>query len=154
MPLFDETIPKAERLPKFAHWVSSYFKHGDLLTHNVDNLEYKFPDQTRNSVVSTLAPEELNSMVDYEAPWLADTSLLTKFETPLFDQMCKALFDPVTRSLWPNLGIWVLYCNSSPGVTIHAAWGVEKLAKENKDQPVQFLPIEGAHHLVRNLPSS
>jgi hypothetical protein len=137
------------RVTRFAHWVSSYFAHGDLSTRDVRILQFKDPNEDKKSISATLSLEKLNSLVDYNAPARSDF-LFRAFDTQLFSQTCKVLFDPETRSQWPNLVIWVLYCDSSPGLVVSAAWELEKLAAKN-NEPVQILPINDAHHLVRGV---
>jgi hypothetical protein len=149
VPIFDEEIPQRESFTEFAIWVSSYFTHGDLSTRNVDNLEFKMPDSTKLSMAASLSLDKRNSLVDKSAAVRSDVTFLTALESPLFKQTNKALFDPETRAHWPNLGIWVVSCDSSPGTTIHAAWELEKLAALNKDMHLQFLMINDAHHIVR-----
>jgi hypothetical protein len=152
VPIFDEKIPHDERINAFACWVSSYFAHGDLATHDVTKLAFCSPDPTRKSEVSSLSPEELHSFLDFEPVWRSDVPLVTTSLEPLFfKKTCNALFDPRTRSLWPNLVVWILYCDSSPGLVVHAAFAIEELAKKNTGQPVQFLAIKDAHHAVRRL---
>ncbi|KAF8508156.1 hypothetical protein JB92DRAFT_3145111 [Gautieria morchelliformis] len=145
-PLSDMTLSAEERLLEFVPWVSSYFAHGDLSTRNVDNLEYKVPNPDKKSVSASLSPEERNSLVDTNAAARSDFVFLA-FNTQLSNQVRKVLFDPETRSQWPNLDIWLLYCDSSPGLIIYAAWELEKLAKES-DQPMRISTITDAHHLV------
>ena len=149
-PPVDRKRPQQEVLSEAAQWLSSYFIHGDLSTRDVRNIEFMTPDLSKQSVIGTLPPEELSTLTDYEAVARSDT-LLFMSPTVLFNQMYKALFDPETRSLWPKLDFWLLYCDSSAGMMVHAAWEIEKLAQINKDQPVQILTIEDAHHIVSEL---
>jgi hypothetical protein len=152
-PCFDEEIPQEERFPTFGIWISSYFANGDLSTRNRDNLEFKTPDSSKPSVSASLSLVKRTSLVDENAASRSDMILFhPALRSPLFKQTNKALFDPETRAHLPNLGIWVVSCDSSPGINVQSAWELEKLAAlpVNKDTHLQFLMMDDAHHLVRN----
>ena len=144
-----ETLRQEDRWPPFVHQTSCYYMHGDLSTRNVAHLEFEHPDLNRRSVAASLSPQEISSLTDTEAADRSDIFCLA-YQTVLFNQMYKALFDPEIRSLWPKLDMWLLYCDSSAGTMTYAAWEIEKLMKTNSSYPVQILTLEAAHHLVSN----
>jgi hypothetical protein len=147
-PFVDQTIPPDDRMIGFARWVTRYFKHGELSTQNGANIEYVAPDLARKSDISSLPPDEFHSLLDLGPSWRSDLPLVTLDAPILFKKTFNALFDPSTRSLWPNLKVWLLYCDSSAGVTVHAALELQKLAKENNEQPIHVQGMEDAHHAV------
>lgn len=61
LPLNDEDIPPEERIPAFAKWVSGYYTHGDLSTHDLDQLNYRNPDPSKKTSIENMTPEELFS---------------------------------------------------------------------------------------------
>ena len=154
VPFFDEAIPQDERMPTFSRWVVSYFSHGDLSAHDATTLEFKDIDQKRKSQIAALSDRELSPLVDFGPSYRSDIPLLTLPEPLLYHQTLKALIDTENRGLWPNMGIWVLYCDSSTGVTVHAGFELEKLVKATEGKPVQVQLLEDAHHAVRHRPAS
>ena len=144
------TTQQKDHWTRFAHWVSSYYSHGDLSTRNVDNLEFEVPNINKESIAASLPPEELSALTDHEAASRSEIYFF-KSQNVLFNQTHKVLCDPETRLLWPKLDFWLLYCDSSPGLAIHSAWEIEKLVKANESLPVQVLAVEDAHHLVSGI---
>ena len=145
-PLFDG--PQEQSGTRFAYWVSSYFSHGDLSSHDLENLTYKTPDPSRPASITNMTPAEFESMVDILPASRSELFLLTKFDPLFVQQTSKALFDPVTRALWSRLEVWMLYGDSAPWNVIYPAWEVEARAKAG-NQPVKFRVLKDAHHFVR-----
>jgi len=147
-PLHDGTIPPAERGAAFVKWVSSYFTHGDLSTRDPDILNYRNPSSSREPSVSNMSPEEFNSMVDFAPGERSDSFLSSSFYDDFAQQTQKALFDPTTRALWPNLDVWHVHGDAPSWNPIYAAWEIERQAKAFGEQTVKFSVIKGANHFV------
>ena len=46
-PLLDQSMPAEARTPFFSHWITSYFRHGDLTPHDSKAISYVVPAASR-----------------------------------------------------------------------------------------------------------
>ncbi|KAJ7683526.1 hypothetical protein B0H17DRAFT_941730 [Mycena rosella] len=154
IPHTDPTIAAEARGPAFAKWVSSYFVHGDLATHNLDHLTYSNTDPLKVSTIERLKPEELFAIADFAPAAQYDNIVgLSPFEGPVFKQTNKALFDVTVRGAWSGTKFWNVYGSAEPWNIIYAAWFLEDhpRAADAPDLAIHFKVIDGSNHFVREL---
>lgn len=152
MPHTDPDIPPEVRGPAFVKWVSSYFIHGDLSTHNLDHLTYNNTDPLKPSTIEALEPGVLVSIADLAPADKYDNIIgLPPFQGPVFAQTHKALFDPALRGAWSGTKFWNLYGSAEPWNIIYAAWFLEdkSRAANTPELAINSKIIEGANHFVR-----
>jgi len=149
LPLLDDTIPINERGDIYTDWVSSYFEHRNVASHNDDDLEYRLPKTSKKSTIGQMSQEELVATV-YHGPGVgSEYHLISQFQLTFLQQTQKELFDPDMCDAWSNLKIWLLYGDSASWHMPHAAWKLEEMIKENeKPDRVHFRIIKGANHFV------
>jgi hypothetical protein len=152
VPHTDPDIPSEVRGPAFVKWVSSYFIHGDLSTHNLDHLTYNNTDPLKPSTIEALEPGVLVSIADLAPADKYDNIIgLPPFQGPVFAQTNKALFDPSLRGAWSGAKFWNLYGSAEPWNIIYAAWFLEdkSRAANTLELAINSKVIEGANHFVR-----
>lgn len=149
IPLFDDTIPPADRGPTFVEWGSSYYVHGDVSTRNAAVLNARTLVPGSRSTVSSMSHEELMSVIDM-AP--ADRSELFFLSNPdlLTEQMHQAISEVETRALWPNAEVCCVYGDHEPWNVFYGAWEIEKSAK-SRGAEVKFFVLPGTNHFERML---
>jgi len=151
IPYTDPSIAPEDRGPAFAKWVSSYFVHGDLSSHNIDHLTYNNTDPFRSSTIETLRPEELFAMTDFAPAEKYDNIVgLPPFAGPVFKQTNKALFDPTVRAAWSRAKLWNVYGSAEPWNIIYGAWFLEDQlhAINNPELAMNFKVIDGSNHFL------
>ena len=145
LPLKD--LPEETRGAAFAKWVSSYYKHGDLSSRDVSQLNQREGDTSKKPTTDTIPLEELLAITD-SAPGVKCETFLTEsgdFSSVLMNQTMKALFDPQVREGWGEHPVWFVYCEASIWNAHYAAWNLEK---EDKASEINFKLIPGANHFV------
>ncbi|KAJ7851351.1 hypothetical protein B0H13DRAFT_2360190 [Mycena leptocephala] len=147
----DPNIAPESRGFAFAKWVSSYFIHGDLSSHDIDHLTYTNPDPSKSATVETLSPEELFAMTDFGPAEKYDNIIgLPPFAGAVFKQTNKALFDPMVRAAWSQTRFWTLYGSAEPWPIIYGAWFLEDQSHEmnNPKLAIEFKVIDGSNHFL------
>ncbi|KAF7331111.1 AB hydrolase-1 domain-containing protein [Mycena venus] len=134
IPHTDPNIAPESRGFAFAKWVSSYFIHGDLSSHDIDHLTYTNTDPSKSATIETLRPEDLFAMTDF-AP---------RRETN------KALFDSTVRAAWSQTRFWTVYGSAEPWTIIYGAWFLEDQSHEmnNPELAIEFKVIDGGNHFL------
>ncbi|KAF4611545.1 hypothetical protein D9613_003852 [Agrocybe pediades] len=136
MPLWDLSYPPEDRRPKFAIWVSSYFKHPPNPTHDPNALLYlqSESDASRKPTIAGLTPEEVASMLEVTAGDHSETKMLERdWLGATLRQMMKAVFSSEVRRAWASttsggVGFYLLYGDESVWNVVYAAWYIEDLA--------------------------
>ncbi|KAJ7444377.1 hypothetical protein B0H11DRAFT_2342791 [Mycena galericulata] len=150
IPHTDPRIPAEEKGSTFAKWVSSYFLHGDLTGHELEQLTYDKTDPSRPSTIEKLNPEEFLAITDFGPGDKYDSIIgLSPFRNLLFAQMHKALFDPEVRAAW-GANFWNIYGDAEPWPMMYAAWFLEEFVDVRKapELALTFQVIDGANHFV------
>ena len=147
-PLGDHDIPDEARGPAFAKWVSSYYKHGDLSSQVLSQLNQREGDTSKKPTTDTIPLEELLTITDFGPAAKCETFIVEsqQFLSTFMNQTTKALFDPQIRDAWGEHLVWFVYCEASFWLAIYAAWN---LKKEDKTSSVNFKSIPDANHFVR-----
>ncbi|KIJ29932.1 hypothetical protein M422DRAFT_268604 [Sphaerobolus stellatus SS14] len=149
IPLFDDSIPIEHRGAAFAGWVTSYFNHGDLSSHDLDVIEYRIPAKERKGTVESMDMADIIACADDRPVLRSENYLLTTFQPQFLDSIKKALFDESIRDFWKGLSVWVLYGDSTSWHVPIAVWGLEDMAQEvgKKDFMPLIRVITGASHM-------
>ncbi|KAJ7867001.1 hypothetical protein B0H14DRAFT_2504229 [Mycena olivaceomarginata] len=150
IPYTDPDVAPEDRGPAFAKWVSSYFIHGDLSTHDIDHLTYNNTDPGKPPTIETLKPEELFAMTDFAPAERYDNIVaLPPFADAVSKQTNKALFDSTIRGAWSGARFWSLYGSAEPWIVIHGSWFLEDQSRA-MDPKFEIIckGIEGRNHFL------
>jgi pimeloyl-ACP methyl ester carboxylesterase len=150
IPYTDPDVAPEDRGPAFAKWVSSYFIHGDLSTHDIDHLTYNNTDPGKPPTIETLKQEELFAMTDFAPAERYDNIVaLPPFADAVSKQTNKALFDSTIREAWSGARFWSLYGSAEPWIVIHGSWFLEDQSRA-MDPKFEIIckGIEGSNHFV------
>ncbi|KAJ6544334.1 Alpha/Beta hydrolase protein [Mycena capillaripes] len=151
IPHTDPDISPEDRGPAFAKWVSSYFVHGDLSTHNLDHLTYNNTDPLKLATIDNLKPEELFAMTDFAPGDKYDNIVaLPPFAELVFNQTNKALFDSTVRRAWSRTRFWAVYGSAEPWNIIYGAWFLEDQSRAANDPElaINFKVMDGSNHFL------
>ncbi|KAK7039325.1 AB hydrolase-1 domain-containing protein [Favolaschia claudopus] len=149
-PLHDQDLPPADRIPAFGKWVSSYYVHSALTTHDPDQLNYRDADPSRKATFEDMPVKELLTVVDFTVGDKCDTPLLEPpFTSVLASSTRKALFDPEIRDAWGDVKIVHLYGQADVWSSLFAVWNMEKWVEEAQGRaPITFRSNEGVNHFI------
>jgi hypothetical protein len=64
-PQRDHDVPEEARGPAFAKWVSSYYKHGNLSSQDLSQLNQREYDTSKKPTTDTIPLEELLTITDF-----------------------------------------------------------------------------------------
>jgi hypothetical protein len=144
----DKTLSSKSDGLFFTSWVSSYFDHGDLSTHNKDLLEYQAPSLSTIPTIYKLSRDELGATLD-EAATIPEKRWLGGQRTSMVATYNKACFDRETRARYPKMKIFALSCERSTGNCVEAFWTMQRHNVELGGGFLNFESIPGANHFVR-----
>ncbi|KAJ6508240.1 Alpha/Beta hydrolase protein [Mycena sanguinolenta] len=148
-PLHDQDLAPADRGPTFGKWVTSYYVHGDISTHDPDQLNDRNPDASKKATFEDMPIEEVLKIVDFDVGIKCDTIVLVDFTSALSTLVNKALFTPEIRDAWNNVKVACIYGRAVTWNIYFAAWDVERRVEAARGKaPVTFRIIEGANHFV------
>ncbi|KAK7039327.1 AB hydrolase-1 domain-containing protein [Favolaschia claudopus] len=150
VPLYDEDLPPAARGPAFAKWVASYFVHGDLSTHDPNQLNYRDPDLLRKATFEDTPLDEVLSIIDFTVGDKCDTIVtLSPFASVVASLVENALFAPGIRAAWKNTKMVHMYGLANSWNVLYAVWDLERRVEAAQGKaPITFRPIEGANHFI------
>ena len=156
--LSDLSLSEEERARRFSIWVSSYFSHKSLTSHNFEDLQVA-PDNDpaiRRSTIESMTPEEIRDTI-YPPPTTgSETDFRNVSPAVLAERSRRALFDDeLARRYWPHVGVDVVWGEKSFWVVIDAMWELQKARKEADEdgitgRPLRFHMMPGANHFVSN----
>ena len=168
IPLYDTELSPEECLAKFGIWVSSvvtlqsstthyvfikvasYWKHGNLASHDPSQLNYRTPEKEPPPTSETLG-EELFALADLTAGEKSDTSILQVHNHNVLSKLWdKALFDASVREAWAGSKFTHFYGDASTWNIIYTGWFLEDKVKSAATEKllVHFKVVKGANHFV------
>ena len=130
--------------------VASYWKHGDLASHDPSQLNYRTPEKEPPPTSETLG-EELFALADLTAGEKSDTSILQTHNHNVLSQLWdKALFDTSVREAWAGSKFTHFYGDASTWNIIYTGWFLEDKVKSAATEKllVHFKVVKGANHFV------
>ncbi|KAJ6544160.1 hypothetical protein B0H19DRAFT_1169791 [Mycena capillaripes] len=150
VPLHDQDLAPEARGPMFRKWVESYFIHGDLSSHDPNQLNYRTPDPSKKPTFEDMPLDELLKIVDFSVGNKCDTILSQPpFASIVSTTANRALFDPEIRAAWPGTQVSYMYGEANPGNILFAMWNIKERVKQaNGKAPIAFHPIAGANQFV------
>ncbi|KIJ55931.1 hypothetical protein M422DRAFT_23445 [Sphaerobolus stellatus SS14] len=148
--LSDETLPAEERGKVFGVWVASYWKHGDLSTHDFNQLEQRKADPSKAASTSNMTLEQLLQATDFAPGDRCDTLVVAPEFKEVLEKQTKILLDPDLRALLNRAKFTYLFCDNSPWNIIYGAWVMENRVKEanNTQTHIDFKVMKGANHFL------
>ncbi|KAJ7477000.1 Alpha/Beta hydrolase protein [Mycena galericulata] len=150
VPLQDQELAPATRGPAFGRWVSSYYIHGDLSTHDPDQLNYRDADPSKKATYEDMPIEELLTIVDFSVGDKCDSIVLEPcFASVISALVNKALFNSEIRAAWKGTKVAYMYGTATTWNIHFALWNIEEhVAAAKANAPITFRAIEGANHFV------
>ncbi|KAJ7476999.1 hypothetical protein B0H11DRAFT_1307126 [Mycena galericulata] len=150
LPLEDQDLAPAARGPAFRRWVSSYYIHGDLSTHDPDELNYRDADPSKKATYEDMPIEELLTIVDFSVGDKCDSIILKPCFAPVTAALVnKALFNSEIRAAWKGTKVAYMYGQASTWSAHFALWNIEgRVTAAKGNAPITFRPIKGANHFA------
>jgi len=132
-PLRDTTLSIPERFAAFQTWVSGYYAHPDITSHDPATLtQQRLPHPPAS--LDAMTPEEKDGITQHDATGRSETLTVSMTRSTYLKQTERAL-DKSTGSVWPRCKVKLLWCEQSLWEMVCGAWGVEKLyAQKRKEQ--------------------
>jgi len=150
VPLWDESLAPEARGPAFGIWAASYWKHGNLSTHDIGQLNQRDAEKSKKPSTENMGGEIL-SAADFTVGDKCETVLVApEFKNVLDKQTDKALFDPSVRKVWAGASFTHLYGDANSWNIIYSNWILEdKVKSAGTPKPlIDFKVITGANHFV------
>ncbi|KAF9556336.1 alpha/beta-hydrolase [Agrocybe pediades] len=163
-PLGDPSVPP-EALPvAFGTWVSSFYTHGDFMTHGFSHINTAKPTQStgdpatlgRLPTIQKLTPEDISTYIDFTLSTEHDTAILIAeeggYRQVIYDLTQKALFDPQVRETWKGTKYYYLHSDCSPWAFVYSACALKEMcdlrkdSEEEKKYEVTFKCFKNANH--------
>ena len=142
-------MPQAARTSFFSHWITSYFKHGDLMTRNLNEISYIIPTPSRAPTIYTMSEAELARALYEPAVFGSDMPFMI-FSAPQIEATYrKAVFDKTVRTLVPQMKVVVFSGDATASFSIPSQWQIEDEDKAAGGGFVTVKWVAGFNHLVR-----
>ncbi|KAI0669369.1 hypothetical protein C8Q78DRAFT_208939 [Trametes maxima] len=159
-PLFDTTLTEAERIERFAVWVTGYYAHGDVFTEGYSALEFRDALADPPPTLTRMSPEDIAELT-HTPPQTADGSDTLLAAVCLAHQPYGALKDaafylrsPVEgASNWVGVEVRHVWCDHS---IWEMPWGAKFIVEELEEakragrpiRDVQVVRFRGANHFA------
>ncbi|KAJ3825474.1 Alpha/Beta hydrolase protein [Lentinula raphanica] len=147
-PLRETSIPEELRFQAFAHWITSYFEHGDFSKRDLDSLEYVLASPLRPPSIYNMTKAETDEMLQLDQAATSDLPFLFNLANPLKAAFRKVCFDPATKELLPKMSIAFMTGTMPPAFGPAGLWAVEREQKEAGTNHIQLKVIPGANHFM------
>jgi len=154
--LLDAAYTVEERFRMFAEWVSTYYEHPSVTSHNIDDLHFALDPKAQrcphSSTTSRLSEDEYRALVWPEAAMRTDVPGMVYPYEEFAQWTRRALFnEDLARKYWPSLKVDVIWCEHTVGTCVEAGWVYEELKKEHvskgvKGRPLKITMMPGANH--------
>lgn len=150
-PFLDDSITTEERCPFFNHWISGYFKHGDLTKRDFNEIAYITPSTYRAPSIYSMSDEQQKRVICQSAGLGSDMLLMVCDSGQLNASYKKACFDKALRDLVPRTKIWVMKGDMSPSSPVLAYFSLQDDDETHGGEYLHFKVINGTNHFVRVL---
>ncbi|KAJ3722823.1 Alpha/Beta hydrolase protein [Lentinula guzmanii] len=147
-PLRETSIPEELRFKAFAHWITSYFEHGDLSKRELDSLSYVLASPLRPPSIYNMSTAETDEMLQLDQAAMSDLPFLFNLSNQLKVAFRKVCFDPVTKKLLPKMSITFMSGTMPPAFGPAGLWAVESEQKEAKTNHIHLKVVPGANHFM------
>ncbi|KAI0635407.1 Alpha/Beta hydrolase protein [Trametes polyzona] len=147
-PQIDQSIPAEHRDAFFAQWVTSYFKHADLSTRDLDAISYILPATFRAPSIYSMSDAQLEKIL-YLLPASGTDMLFMVFCAAAANASYKkACFDPEVRRLLTKLRVSAITGDATCAFSLSAYWAMEADDEAHGGGMIGFRVIEGVNHFV------
>ncbi|EKM49711.1 uncharacterized protein PHACADRAFT_188757 [Phanerochaete carnosa HHB-10118-sp] len=147
-PHIDTTVPQELRDPFFGHWISSYFKHGDISTRDLDVLSYIVPGTFRAPSIYSMSEEQLAKMT-YDPPaQTSDLPFMIFCSAAANASYRKAFFDKDVRAALPGMMVAVIMGDATSALSLAAYFAVQNDDDALGGGFVRFKELHGTNHFV------
>ncbi|KAF8655200.1 hypothetical protein AX16_003232 [Volvariella volvacea WC 439] len=149
-PLIDTSIPPETQLPFFSHWITAYFKHGDISKRDNSLLSFVVPDPLKVPSIYTMTEDEIPKLIYEDALALGDGLLALVRNQIYLANYQKVVFDQSFRALFRNMQVWMVTGDATASFSISALWSVQddELARGALGSFVNYKTLKGANHFV------
>ncbi|KAJ4478447.1 Alpha/Beta hydrolase protein [Lentinula aciculospora] len=147
-PLRETSIPEGLRFKAFAHWITSYFDHGDISKQDFDSLSYVLASPLRPPSIYNMSTAETDEMLQLDQKSTTDLPFFINLANQLKAAYRKVFFDSATAELLPKMRITFVAGTMGPAFSPAGLWAVENDEKEAKTGRVNYKVVPGANHFV------
>ncbi|EJC99600.1 uncharacterized protein FOMMEDRAFT_22742 [Fomitiporia mediterranea MF3/22] len=145
--LVDPSIPENERTPFYTSWVTSYFDHGDLTSHDMNAVSYAAPSLRRAPSIYNMSEEDVKKILVPEVILHEFGSIGATFTQNIVIYR-KACYDPTVGELLPRMKTSVLAGDSTVAFSMN---GLLSLQDENNERKgdIHFEVAPGLNHFMQ-----
>ncbi|KAL5513086.1 hypothetical protein ACEPAH_3484 [Sanghuangporus vaninii] len=146
-PLKLTSLSEDECIRIFANSVTAYYKHKNLISRNLHDLQFEIPVDGRKS----MSLEEVRQTTCHSAIAHSEAPIQTANTAIYANRLRHALFDDTTAKYWLRCRVDVVWCEHSPWESIDVMWNLQ-LMREKADRegitgrPMRFVMMPGANH--------
>ena len=141
-------MPVEARTPFFSHWITSYFKHGDLTTRDPKAISYVVPTTSRAPTIYSMSGAELARTIYEPSAFGSDMAFMIFCAPQIAATYHKAVFDKAVRALMPKMKVVVFSGDETASFSIPSQWAIEDDDKAAGGGFVSVKWVAGFNHLV------
>ncbi|EJC99595.1 uncharacterized protein FOMMEDRAFT_160017 [Fomitiporia mediterranea MF3/22] len=146
-PLIDTSIPESERTPFHMSWITSYFDHGDLSSHDIDAISYAAPSMHHAPSIYNMSTEDTEELfvADVVGP---ETNAMIATYAQNNVVYRKACYEPAIQELLPMMNTSVLVGSSTSSFCMN---GLLSLQNDNdvNQGGLHFETVPGLNHFMQ-----
>ena len=142
-------MPAEVRMAFFSHWITSYFKHGDLSSRDPKEISYVVPATSRAPTIYSMTEEEIKRSIYEPSAFGSDMAFMIFSGPQIAATYKKAVFDEDLRALVPKLKFTVFSGDATASFSIPSQWEIEDDDKAAGGGFINIKWIPGFNHLVR-----
>ncbi|KAI1787185.1 hypothetical protein LXA43DRAFT_975377 [Ganoderma leucocontextum] len=147
-PLVDQSMPVEARTPFFSHWITSYFKHGDLTARDPKAISYVVPTTSRAPTIYSMSDAEIARSLYEPSAFGSDLAFMIYCAPQIAATYHKAVFDKGLRALVPKMKVVVFSGDETASFSIPSQWAVEDDDKAAGGGFVAVKWVPGFNHLA------
>ncbi|KAF8224406.1 alpha/beta-hydrolase [Tricholoma matsutake] len=140
-------MSEAARSRVITCWITSYFQHSGLHTHDLHGLKV-VPSIHRVPSVWNMSLTEAAYIIDTGSHNAFDGLLLSKCQPETNAVYKAAIFDRVVRHQLPHMKSWLLIGSASIPTCISSLWSIQDDDKANGGDNISYKVLPGMNHFV------
>ena len=128
-------------------WITSYFQHSGLSTHDLCGLDAA-PSIIRVPSLWNMSSDEATDMIDTRPYNAFDNPFLASCRPQANAVYKAAMFDGIVRDQLPHMKRWLLVGDASLPICISALWSVQDDDRAHGGDNVNYKVLPGQNHFV------
>ncbi|KAI0368496.1 hypothetical protein BV20DRAFT_969126 [Pilatotrama ljubarskyi] len=147
-PQLDNSIPAEDRGPLSTQWITSYFKHGDLSTRDLNALTYVVPATFRAPSIFSMTDEQISKIIYEPAASGSEMLFMVFCAAQISANYKKACFDRSVRRSLPKMKVAAFTGDATLWCSLPAYWVMEEDDKTHGGGLINLKMIHGINHFV------